>query len=126
MEGERWGGACVEFEKRVFQVVMESAELTMENVDWSGQFGCRTGEGRSEMEERDRSRMEEPEWMEELDDKEPMEDKRSCVLCVLGTEVEGPDRALGPLWIVRYHGIPSFARFPAQLPTESHSPCLRC
>jgi len=90
MEGERWGGACVDFEKRVFQVVMESAELTMENVDWSGQFGCRTGEGRSEMEERDRSRMEEPEWMEELDDKEPMEDKRSCVL---GTEVEGPDRA---------------------------------
>ena len=93
MEGERWGlqvQAGVDFEKRVFQVVMEDAKLTMENGGWSGQFGCRTEEGRSEMEERDRSRMEEPEWMEELDDKEPMEDKRSCVL---GTEVEGPDRA---------------------------------
>jgi len=68
MEGERWGGACVEFERRVFQVVMEDAELTIENVGWSGQFGCRTGEGRSEMEERDRSQVEEPEWMEESDD----------------------------------------------------------
>jgi len=83
MEGERWGlqvQAGVEFEKRVFQVVMEDAELTMENGGWSGQFGCRTEEGRSEMEGRDRSQVEEPEWMEELnalDESEPMGDK-SC------------------------------------------------
>jgi len=88
MEGERWGlqvQAGVEFEKRVFQVAMEYAELAMESGGWSGQFGCRTEEGRSEMEE--------PEWVEEsdaLDESEPMEDK-SC--CVLGTEVEGPDQA---------------------------------
>jgi len=71
MEGERWGlqvQAGVEFEERVFQVVMEDAELTMENMGRSGQFGCRTGEGRSEMEGRDRSQVEEPERMEESDD----------------------------------------------------------
>ena len=96
MEGERWGlqvQAGVEFEKRVFQVAMEYAELAMESGGWSGQFGCRTEEGRSEMEERDRSQMEESERMEEsdaLDESEPMGDK-SC--CFLGTEVEGPDRA---------------------------------
>jgi len=83
MEGERWGlqvQAGVEFEKRVFQVVMEDAELQMVNEGWSGQFGCRTVEGRSEMEGRDRSQVEEPEWMEEsnaLDESEPMGDK-SC------------------------------------------------
>jgi len=70
MEGERWDlqvQAGMEFERRVLQVAMEDAELQMENGGCSGQFGCRTEEGRSEMEVRDRSQMEEPEWMEGSD-----------------------------------------------------------
>lgn len=70
MVDERWDlqvQAGMEFEKRVLQVAMEDAELQMENGGYSGQFGCRTEEGRSEMEVRDRSQMEEPEWMEGSD-----------------------------------------------------------
>jgi len=56
-----------EFEKRVLQVAMEDAELQMEHGGCSGQFGCRREEGTSEMEGRDRSQMEELEWMEGWD-----------------------------------------------------------
>jgi hypothetical protein len=81
------GMACDE--KRVLlQPAMKDAE--MESDGCSGQFGCRTEEGRSEMEVRDRWKMGESEWMEGSDELEPMEDN-SC--CVPGTEVEGPDRA---------------------------------
>ena len=56
-----------EFEKRALQVGMEDAELQMEHGGCSGQFGCRREEGTSEMEGRDRSQMEELEWMEGWD-----------------------------------------------------------
>ena len=59
--------AGMDFEKRALQVAMEDAELQMENWGSSGQFDCRRVEGRSEMEGRDRSQMEEPEWMEGWD-----------------------------------------------------------
>ena len=90
MVDERWDlqvQAGTESDKRIFQVVLEDADLQMEGGCWSGQFGCRQEEGRSEMESRDRSKMEGTEALDEL---EPMGDKSRCVL---GKEVEGPDRA---------------------------------
>jgi len=77
--------AGMECEKTDLQDVME--DLEMEDGGCSGQFGCRREEG-------SRWKMEETEWMEGSDEKEPMEEK-SC--CVLGTMVEQPDQALGPL-----------------------------
>ena len=56
----------MEDEEKVLQVGMEDAEEQMESGSFSGQFGCRKEEGRSEMEERDTSKME--EWMEGMDD----------------------------------------------------------
>ena len=71
-----------EFETRFLHVAMKDVE--MEIGGCSGQFDCRMEEERSEMEWRDRSKMEEPELMEGT---EPMEDKSYGAL---GTEVEGP------------------------------------
>jgi len=83
MEGERWDlqvqvqvqVPVTEFETKVLQVLQVAMEdVVMESGRCLGQFGCRTEEERSEMELRDRTEMEEPEWM---DGTELMEDK-SC------------------------------------------------
>ena len=90
MVDERWDlqvQAGMEYEKRVVQVGMEDGELQMEGGGCSDQFDCRQAEGKSEMELRDRSKMEE---MEASDEWELMEDK-SC--SVLGKVVEEPDQA---------------------------------
>ena len=68
MVGERWDlqvQVGMEYEKRVVQVGMEDGELQMEGGGCSGQFGCRPEEGKSEMELRDRSKMEEMEASDE-------------------------------------------------------------
>jgi len=58
--------AVMEDGEKVLQVAMEDAEeLQMESGSCSGQFGCKQEEGRSEMEGRDRSKME--DWMEGMD-----------------------------------------------------------
>jgi len=54
--------------EKVLQAVMEDAELQMESGSCSGQFDCRKEEGRSEMEGRDRSKMEVHDWMEGMDE----------------------------------------------------------
>jgi len=80
MEGERWDHQVqvqvTEFETKVLQVLQVAMEdvVMMESGRCLGQFGCRTEEERSEMELRDRTEMEEPEWM---DGTELMEGK-SC------------------------------------------------
>ena len=55
---ERWDlqvQVVMEDGERVLQVEMEDGEeAQMESGSWSGQFGCRQEEGRSEMEGRDR------------------------------------------------------------------------
>ena len=51
-----------EFETRFLHVGMEDVE--MESGGCSGQSDCKTVEERSEMELRERSEMEKPEWME--------------------------------------------------------------
>jgi len=69
MEDEGWDlqvQAVMEDGEKVLQVGMEDAEAQMESGSCSGQFGCRKEEGRSEMEERDRSKME--EWMDGMDE----------------------------------------------------------
>jgi len=61
MVGERWDlqvQVGMEYEKRVVQVGMEDGELQMEGGSCSDQFGCRQEEGKSEMELRDRLKME--------------------------------------------------------------------
>ena len=61
MVDERWDlqvHAGMEYEKRVVQVGMEDGELQMEGGSCSGQFDCRLEEGKSEMELKDRSKME--------------------------------------------------------------------
>jgi len=91
MEDERWHlqvQAVTEDGKKILQVAMEDVELQMESGSCSGQFGCRKEEGRSEMEGRDRSKME--EWMYGMDEQELMEDFDESG-CVLGTGVEGLD-----------------------------------
>jgi len=68
MVDERWDlqvHAGMEYEKRVVQVGMEDGVLQMEGGGCSGQFGCRQEEGKSEMELRDRSKMEEMEASDE-------------------------------------------------------------
>ena len=68
MVDERWDlqvHAGMEYEKRVVQVGMEDGELQMEGGSCSGQFDCRQEEGRSEMELRDRSKMEQMEASDE-------------------------------------------------------------
>ena len=59
--------AGMECEKTDLQVVMEDKKRQMDGGCRSGQFGCRREEGTSEMEGRDRSQMEELEWMEGWD-----------------------------------------------------------
>jgi len=70
MVDERWDlqvqlQAGMEYEKRVVQVGMEDGVLQMEGGSRSGQFDCRLEEGKSEMELRDRSKMEEMEASDE-------------------------------------------------------------
>ena len=60
--------AGMECEKTDLQVVMEDKKLQMDGGCRSGQFGCRKEEGRSEMEGRDRSKMEVHDWMEGMDE----------------------------------------------------------
>jgi len=119
MEDERWDlqvQAAMEDGEKVLQVGMEDVELQMEIGSYSGQFGCRKEEGRSQMEERDKSKME--EWMEEMDEWKQMEDFDES-RCVLGTGVEGPDGGWGPSSIVSHHRFPFYYERLPQLPTQS-------
>ena len=72
--------AVVEDEEKLLHDAMEAVEVQMEGGGCLGRFGCRQGEGRTEMEE-----------------KENLEAK-DC--CVLGKAVGEADRAQGPLSIV--------------------------
>jgi len=66
-DGEKVLQVGMEDGERVLQVEMEDAEeARVESGSCSGQFGCRQEEGRSEMEGRDRSKME--DWMEGMDE----------------------------------------------------------
>ena len=105
--------AGMECEKTDLQVVMEDKKLQMDGGCRSGQFGCRKEEGSTETE----VKMEKAGWTEGKeapDEYEPMEDKDRCVL---GTMVEGPDQAFGPLTMECHHSLPSSL---LALPTGSH------